>query len=224
MWAEGDLEASTSRRDWAEPPRIVDMFIALEGGEGAGKSTQAALLEQWLTERGRDVVRTREPGGTRVGSALRNILLDPETGELSPRTEALIYAADRAEHVDTLIKPALAAGKVVITDRYVDSTLAYQGAGRALEPADVETLAQWATGGLRPDLTVILDIDPVDGLARAGEPDRIEAEPLEFHERIREHFLALAAAAPERYLVVSAADDPESVHELIRKAVDERLG
>jgi len=206
-------------------PRFFDtgVFIALEGGEGAGKSTQAELLETWLSGTGHDVVLTREPGGTAVGAALRAILLDPDTGALSPRTEALVYAADRAEHVDALIRPALSTGCIVITDRYVDSTLAYQGAGRSLDAADLEQLAQIATGGLRPHLTVVLDIDPVDGLARAGEHDRIEAEPLDFHERVREHFLTLAKADPERYLVVSATDDAAAIHSTIRAAVQPLL-
>jgi dTMP kinase len=200
------------------------MFIALEGGEGAGKSTQAKLLMQWLTSLGRDVVLTREPGGTAVGAALRAILLDPATGDISPRTEALVYAADRAEHVDALIRPALARGSIVVTDRYVDSTLAYQGAGRSLDPRHLQQLAQLATDGLRPDLTVVLDIDPVAGLARAGDHDRIEAEPLDFHQRVRQHFLTLADADPENYLVVPAADQADAIHAVIRKAVHERLG
>ncbi|HKY59051.1 MAG TPA: dTMP kinase [Aeromicrobium sp.] len=199
------------------------VFIALEGGEGAGKSTHAKLLERWLSAAGHDVVLTREPGGTAVGAALRAILLDPDTGALSPRTEALVYAADRAEHLDALIRPALTVGSVVITDRYVDSTLAYQGAGRSLPTADLEQLAQIATGGLRPHLTVVLDIDPVDGLARAGEPDRIEAEPLDFHQRVRERFLALARANPDRYLVVAATGDVDTIHATIRAAVEPLL-
>lgn len=199
------------------------VFIALEGGEGAGKSTHANLLERWLSAAGHDVVLTREPGGTAVGAALRAILLDPDTGALSPRTEALVYAADRAEHLDALIRPALTVGSVVITDRYVDSTLAYQGAGRSLPTADLEQLAQIATGGLRPHLTVVLDIDPVDGLARAGEPDRIEAEPLDFHQRVRERFLALARANPDRYLVVAATGDVDAIHATIRAAVEPLL-
>jgi dTMP kinase len=199
------------------------VFIALEGGEGAGKSTQAKLLERWLVGRGHDVVLTREPGGTAVGAALRAILLDHDTGTLSPRTEALVYAADRAEHVDALIRPALAAGSIVVTDRYVDSTLAYQGAGRSLEATDLEQLAQIATGGLRAHLTVVLDIDPVDGLARAGDHDRMEAEPLDFHQRVREQFLALAAADPDGHVVVSAMDHPDAVHATIRAAVEPLL-
>jgi dTMP kinase len=199
------------------------VFIALEGGEGAGKSTQAKLLERWLTGAGHDVVLTREPGGTAVGAALRAILLDHDTGTLSSRAEALVYAADRAEHVDALIRPALAAGSIVITDRYVDSTLAYQGAGRSLDAADLEQLAQIATGGLRPHLTVVLDIDPVDGLARAGDHDRIEAEPLDFHQRVHEQFLALAAGDPDRYIVVSAMEPPDAVHATIQAAVEALL-
>jgi dTMP kinase len=199
------------------------VFIALEGGEGAGKSTHAKLLEQWLSGAGHDVVLTREPGGTAVGAALRAILLDHETGTLSPLTEALVYAADRAEHVEALIRPALAQGSIVITDRYVDSTLAYQGAGRSLDATELEQLAEIATGGLRPDLTVVLDIDPVDGLGRAGDHDRIEAEPLDFHQRVREHFLGLASADPEHYLVVPATGDVDTIHAAIRRAVEPLL-
>jgi len=199
------------------------VFIALEGGEGGGKSTQAAMLSQWLAESGHSVLLTREPGGTPVGSALRNLLLDPATGDISARTEVLVYAADRAEHVAAVLDPALAAGQVVITDRYVDSTLAYQGAGRAVEASDLEWISRWATDGLRPHLTVVLDIDPVDGLARAGEPDRIESEPLAFHQRVREHFLQLAEADTEHYLVVSAQGAPDDIHATIRRAVESLL-
>lgn len=199
------------------------LFIALEGGEGSGKSTQARLLERWLSDQGFTVLVTREPGGTPVGIALRGLLLDGSAGELSPRTEALVYAADRAEHVEAVIDPALAAGHVVVTDRYVDSTLAYQGAGRALDLTDLEWISRFATAGLRPHLTVVLDIDPADGLARAGVPDRIESEPLEFHQRVREHFLQLAKTEPERYVVVSATDSPDAVHSAIRAAVEPLL-
>lgn len=199
------------------------LFIALEGGEGAGKSTQGNLLGQWLSDAGYDVVLTREPGGTAVGAALRGILLDPQTGQLSPRTEALVYAADRAEHVDALIRPALDAGHVVITDRYVDSTFAYQGAGRSLAADDLEELVRLATGNLRPHLTVVLDIDPRDGLARAGDHDRIEAEPLDFHERVRSEFLRLAASEPGRYAVVSATTDPDTTHAAVRAAIEPLL-
>jgi len=203
------------------------LFIALEGGEGAGKSTQARLLAEALTGDGSaggpEVVLTREPGDTTVGRSLRAILLDPDTGALSPRTETLLYAADKAEHVARVVRPALERGAVVITDRYVDSTLAYQGAGRALRVDEVEQVARWATEQLRPHLTVFLDLPAADGLRRAlpaGGPDRLEQEPVDFHERVRGHFRALAAADPEHYLVVDAARPPAEV----AAAVLQRVG
>lgn len=210
----------------ADDPLVteVGVFVAFEGGEGSGKSTQARLLAQWLESLGHRTLLTREPGGTEVGARLRSIVLDPATGDLSPRTEALIYAADKAEHVDTMILPALADGTVVITDRYVDSTLAYQGAGRALHVGELESLARWATADLRPHLTVVLDVDPRTGLSRAGEPDRIEGEPVEFHERVRHHFLDLAAADPAHYVVLDATESPEQIHERVRAAVSPWLG
>lgn len=195
------------------------MFIALEGGEGAGKSTQSLLLRDWLCDRGHQVLLTREPGGTTVGSALRAMLLSHATGSLNDRAEALIYAADKAEHVDKLILPALAEGRVVITDRYVDSTLAYQGAGRSLDVADLEFVAHWATAGLRPHLTVLLDVDPAVGLSRLQNPDRIEAEPLEFHQRVRQGFLDLATADPGHYLVLDGAADSGTIHRAIVERV-----
>ena len=200
------------------------VFIALEGGEGGGKSTQAGLLVRWLESLGHTVVLTREPGGTAVGSVLRSIVLGHETGDLSPRTEALLYAADKAEHVDAVVLPALEAGHVVITDRYVDSTLAYQGAGRALAVEEVEQVARWATRSLRPHLTVLLDVDPEVGLARFEGADRIESEPLEFHRRVRQGFLDLAAADPQHYLVVPPGGGPDSVHAAVRPAVEPWLG
>ncbi len=191
-------------------------FVALEGGEGGGKSTQLRLLEAWLAERGHEVVVTREPGATAAGARVRALLLDP-AAQLSPRAEALLYAADRAQHVAEVIRPALRRGAVVVTDRYVDSSLAYQGAGRELEAADVAKLSRWATGGLVPDLVVLLDVDPVVGLARAGsEPDRIEAESLAFHERVRQGFLDLAESDPDRYLVVPADQPVQVVQEALR--------
>lgn len=199
------------------------VFIALEGGEGGGKSTQAALLVEWLESLGRTVVLTREPGGTAVGAVLRSIVLGHETGDLSPRTEALLYAADKAEHVDSVVLPALEAGHIVITDRYVDSTLAYQGAGRALAVEEVEHVARWATRSLRPHLTVLLDVDPEVGLTRFEGADRIESEPLEFHRSVREGFLNLAAAAPEHYLVVPPGGSPDDVHAAVRTAVESWL-
>jgi dTMP kinase len=200
------------------------LFLALEGGEGSGKSTQAALLVEWLEGLGRPVLLTREPGGTDVGTILRGIVLDTATGELSPRTEALIYAADKAEHVDRVVLPALADGAIVLTDRYVDSTLAYQGAGRALGVAELEAVARWATSELRPHLTIVLDIDPAVGHTRFEGADRIEAEPLEFHLRVRQHFLDLAAVDPHHYLVVDASGTPEAIHREIRAAVEPWLG
>lgn len=199
------------------------LFLCFEGGEGGGKSTQAKLLAQWLTESGREVLLTHEPGATDVGQKIRQIVLSPETGHLDDRTEALLYAADKAEHLDKQVRPALARDAVVITDRYVDSTLAYQGAGRSIPPAELEHVARWATGDLRPHLTVLLDLEPSAGLTRFAERDRIEGEPLEFHERVRAAFLALAAADPEHYLVLDARGSIEEIAEAIRVRVGELL-
>ena len=195
------------------------VFIALEGGEGAGKSTQARELADWLKQEGYDVLLTHEPGDTEVGQKLRKIVLDPTTGSISDRTEALLYAADKAEHVERVIAPALARGAVVITDRYVDSTLAYQGAGRALADREVEKVARWATGDLRPHLTVLLDLPPQAGLDRFEERDRIEAESLEFHERVRQAFLRLASAQSEHYLVVDAHRPVDEIVAAVRARV-----
>jgi dTMP kinase len=199
------------------------VFIAFEGGEGVGKSTQIARAAAWLRSLGREVVETREPGGTPLGQELRRLVLDP-AGHVTPRAETLIYAADRAHHVDTVIRPALAAGKVVLTDRYVDSTLAYQGAARGLD--GTREVVAWATGGLLPDLTVLLDLDPRVGLRRAGEraaPDRLEAHSLEFHEAVRAGFRALAAEAPERYVVLDAVGEADAIAAEVRDAIAARL-
>ncbi len=194
-------------------------FLAFEGGEGAGKSTQARMLADWFTERGYEVVVTREPGSTPIGQRLRQMLLDPATGELSPRAEALLYAADRAEHVASVIRPALARGAVVITDRYVDSSLAYQGAGRDLSLGEVERLSSFATSGLKPDVTVLLDVRVEEGLARTSlrdsSPDRLEQESLEFHQTVHDAFRELANTAPDRYLVVDASLSAETIHRII---------
>ena len=205
-----------SRRVYAD----TGVFVCFEGGEGAGKSTQSGLLRTWLEERGHTVLLTFEPGDTPVGQALRRIVLSPETGELSHRTEALLYAADKAEHVDTVVLPALARGEVVITDRYVDSSLAYQGAGRDLLLADVERVNRWATGDLRPHLTVVLDLAPEAGLGRFTERDRIEGESVEFHQRVRQGFLDLAAADPEHYVVLDARAPIEEIASAIRARVE----
>ncbi|NYE36735.1 dTMP kinase [Nocardioides cavernae] len=199
------------------------LFVCFEGGEGAGKSTQSRLLHDWLVEHGATVLLTFEPGDTPVGKELRRIVLDPATGELSDRTEALLYAADKAEHVDHVVLPALARGEVVITDRYVDSTLAYQGAGRTLDVAEVEAVARWATRDLRPHLTVVLDLEPETGLDRFTERDRIEGQSLEFHQRVRQGFLALAAADADHYLVLDAREPIEEIAAAIRARVEPLL-
>lgn len=201
-----------ARRRSAAGPSYPGLFVVFEGGEGAGKSTQVTLLAAVLEEAGHEVVVTREPGATPAGARIRALLLDPTT-TVSARSEALLYAADRAQHVATVVRPALERGAVVISDRYVDSSLAYQGAGRALPQDEVARLSVWATQGLVPDVTLLLDIDPAVGLARAtGSPDRIEQESLAFHHAVRRGFLDLAEADPDRYLVVSAELSPDEVH------------
>jgi dTMP kinase len=169
------------------------------------------------------VLLTFEPGDTPVGKELRRIVLDPATGDLSDRTEALLYAADKAEHVDHVVLPALARGEVVITDRYVDSTLAYQGAGRTLDVAEVEAVARWATGDLRPHLTVVLDLAPEAGLGRFDERDRIEGQSLEFHQRVRQGFLDLAAADPDHYVVLDARAPIDDIAAAIRERIEPML-
>jgi dTMP kinase len=200
------------------------LLLALEGGEGAGKSTQARLLAIWLREQGFDVVATHEPGATKVGMRLRALLLDNSLAGLAPRAETLMYAADRAEHVAAVIRPALERGAVVVTDRYVDSSLAYQGAGRQLSVPEVADLNTWATGGLLPDLTILLDLPSEAGLGRrARSGDRLEAEPAEFHQRVRAGFLARAKADPARYLVLDASRDPNELSREIRASVQDLL-
>lgn len=199
-------------------------FIALEGGDGAGKSTQVEALADWIRSKGHEVVVTREPGATPVGKRLRSILLDVSSAGLSNRAEALLYAADRAEHVDTVVRPALERGAVVISDRYIDSSVAYQGAGRDLSPTEIARISRWATDGLVPNLTVLLDVSPETARERFTEaPDRLESEPAEFHQRVRAGFLTLAAADPGRYLVVDAGQDPQSVTTVVRHRLDRML-
>ncbi|MQA24820.1 MAG: dTMP kinase [Micromonosporaceae bacterium] len=202
------------------------LFVVFEGGEGAGKSTQAIKLAAWLQVHDREAVLTREPGATDVGARIRAMLLERNalpTGEsLTPRAEALLYAADRAHHVSTVVRPALARGAVVISDRYVDSSLAYQGAGRVLPVEEVAWLSRWATGNLKPDLVVLLDVEPAVGLKRVagrGAADRLETESVAFHERVRYAFLDLAAAEPRRYLVVDAGVDQDEIAERVRERV-----
>ena len=213
-----DLVGLLSRRVKGQPT-YPGLFLVFEGGEGAGKSTQVQRLAEALRAEGYDVVVTREPGATPIGERIRALLLDPTT-VLSARAEALLYAADRAHHVSEVIRPALARGAVVLSDRYVDSSLAYQGAGRAMDADDVAELSRWATDGLRPALTVLLDVDPSVGLARAtGAPDRIEQESLAFHLAVRQGFLDLATAEPHRYLVLPADAQAADIH----RAVLERI-
>ncbi|WP_439902914.1 dTMP kinase [Microbacterium azadirachtae] len=198
------------------------LWITLEGGDGSGKTTQAALLEEWLRAQGREVLRTREPGGSEVGVLIRDIVLH-HRGDIAPRAEALLYAADRAHHVATVVRPALDRGAVVVQDRYLDSSVAYQGAGRVLDADQVRELSLWAAEGALPDLTVLLDLDPADARRRldsADKPfDRLEAEREEFHQRVREAYLGLAAAEPGRFLVVDAAQDPARIAEAVRARI-----
>ncbi|MFI2764564.1 dTMP kinase [Streptomyces echinatus] len=202
-------------------PAANGFFIALEGGDGAGKSTQAEALAEWIRAKGHEVVLTREPGATPVGKRLRSILLDVSSAGLSHRAEALLYAADRAEHVDTVVRPALERGAVVISDRYIDSSVAYQGAGRDLSPTEIARINRWATNGLVPHLTVLLDVSPETARERFTEaPDRLESEPAEFHARVRAGFLTLAASDPGRYLIVDAGQEPEAVTTVIRHRLD----
>ena len=187
------------------------LFVCFEGGDGAGKSTQVRLLTEALERRGREVVVTRQPGGTPLGAQIRDLVLHGD--HVAPRAEALLFAADKAQHVDQLIAPALARGAVVITDRYTDSSIAYQGAGRDLGSREVADIQLWAVAGLVPNLTVVLDIGAGTGRSRRGDVhDRLEAEGDDFHEAVRAHFRALADAEPERYLVVDATLAPDEIH------------
>jgi dTMP kinase len=180
------------------------VFVVFEGGDGVGKSTQVERLCATLAAAGREVVRTFEPGDSLLGARIRRLVLDPETGDLAPRAEALLYAADKAQHLHAVVRPALRRGAVVVCDRYVDSMLAYQGAGRVLAEAEVEQVARWATEDLRPDLTVLLDVDPRQAVHTKVAKDRLEAAGATFHERARASFLALAARDPSSYLVLDA--------------------
>ncbi|MBW3359273.1 MULTISPECIES: dTMP kinase [Streptomyces] len=219
-----DLREALRGGDPAVAPAATGFFLALEGGDGAGKSTQVEALADWIRAKGHEVVVTREPGATPVGKRLRSILLDVASAGLSNRAEALLYAADRAEHVDSVVRPALERGAIVISDRYIDSSVAYQGAGRDLAPTEIARISRWATSGLVPHLTVLLDVDPQTARERFTEaPDRLESEPAEFHERVRSGFLTLAAADPTRYLVVDAGQEPEAITTVVRHRLDRLL-
>lgn len=202
------------------------IFITLEGGDGSGKTTQAERLERWLGERGRTVVRTREPGGTDVGVEVREIVLH-HRGDIAPRAEALLYAADRAHHVATVVRPALERGDVVIQDRYVDSSVAYQGAGRVLDPREVRGLSNWATEGLMPDLTLLLDLPPEVARERLDVArtryDRLEAEAATFHDRVRAAYLEIAESDPARIAVVDATRPVDDIAAEVRKLVERLL-
>lgn len=199
------------------------LFITLEGGDGSGKTTQAELLERWLVEQGRTTLRTREPGGTDVGVEVREIVLH-HRGDIAPRAEALLYAADRAHHVATVVRPALERGEVVIQDRYVDSSVAYQGAGRVLDPREIRGLSDWATEGLMPDLTLLLDLTPRAARERLDTArtryDRLEAEAAAFHDRVRAAYLEIAESDPARIAVLDASRPVEVIAADIRKLVE----
>lgn len=195
------------------------IFVVFEGGDGVGKSTQTRLLADWVAAQGREVVVTLEPGGTELGAVLRDLVLNPKWGDVSPRAEALMYAADKAQHIYELVLPALRRGAVVISDRYVDSMLAYQGAGRDLDADRVEQIARWATKDLLPDLTVLLDLDPDQGVASIAEKDRLEGAGEQLHQRAREFFLDLAERDQEHYLVLPARDPVEQIATAVRERV-----
>lgn len=204
---------------------MAGLFITFEGGDGSGKTTQSTLLAEWLKEQDRTVVLSREPGGTELGVELRNIVLH-RRGHIAPRAEALIYAADRAHHIATKIRPALERGDIVLQDRYLDSSVAYQGAGRVLDAGEVRDLSLWATEGLLPDLTILLDLDEqlvTHRLKERTQYDRLEEEKQDFHARVRAAYLELAAAEPERFLVLSATESIDSLAAAIRARVSTLL-
>ncbi len=203
---------------------MTGFFITLEGGDGSGKSTQARLLAEWCENRGREVVFSREPGGTELGVKLRELVLH-STGYMTPRTEALLYAADRAQNIATVVRPALERGAVVIQDRYIDSSVAYQGAGRVLGADEIRALSMWATENLVPDLTIVLDLDPEAGRTRLDASrtrfDRLESEKNEFHERVRAAYLHMATEDPQRFIVIDAALPPADIHAAIIARIED---
>ncbi len=202
---------------------MTGYFIAFEGGEGVGKSTQEALLAQYLTEVGKAVIRTREPGGTPAAEQIRNTVLSREHEGMNPQSEALLFAAARGDHVARVIRPAIASGQVVICDRYMDSSIAYQGFARALGADRVRDLSMWATGGLLPDLTIVLTLDPEISMKRVINPDRLESEPMQYHRDVADAFLEIVAQDPGRYLVVDATGTKEEIAQVIRQRVMQEL-
>lgn len=206
------------------------MFITLEGIEGSGKTTQVRTIAQWLKAAGREPLTTREPGGTPIGGQIRSVLLNPDNRELAPTAELLLYVADRVQHLETVVRPALAAGRVVVCDRYVDATLVYQGYARGLDLAMIRQLHRLVCHGLRPDLTLLLDLNPEAGLARAwrrihadgfhARESRFEKEQLAFHQRVRAGYLEMAGREPERFKVIDAAVDAQAVRLQIEAALE----
>ncbi len=202
------------------------LFISLEGIDGVGKSTQSDLLEEYLRQLGQPVLRTFEPGGTALGQEIRHLLLHRK-GDVAPRSEALLYAADRAHHVATKVRPALERGEAVITDRYLDSSVAYQGVGRELNAEDVRTISMFAVENLLPDLTILLDLEAGAAMARrsktGAEPDRLEREKVEFFEAVRQAYLAMAKEEPQRWLIVDASQTVDQMQAQIRARIDQVL-
>jgi len=205
---------------------VSGLFVTFEGGDASGKTTQIELLASWLKDQGRVVVVTREPGGSDLGNELREIVLH-RRGFIAPRAEALIYAADRAHHIHEVVRPALERGEVVLQDRYLDSSVAYQGAGRVLDPQEVKGVSLWATEGLMPDVTILLDVPAGVGMERQAQQerqyDRLEAEALDFHERVRESFLAIAAEQPERETVIDGTRSIGDIHAVVTQRVSAAL-
>ncbi len=202
---------------------MTGYFIAFEGGEGVGKSTQESLLADYLTEIGKTVIRTREPGGTSAAEQIRDTVLSREHEGMNPASEALLFAAARGDHVARVIRPAITRGDVVICDRFIDSSIAYQGYARALGPERVRDLSMWATGGLLPNLTIVLTLDPEVSMKRVINPDRMEAEPMQYHRDVAAAFIEISALDPDRYLVVDATGTKKEIAEVIRQRVMQEL-
>lgn len=221
--AAGLVEAVRKELESRSASATPGLFISFEGGDGSGKTSQMAALAQVLSDAGIPVLVTREPGGTEMGKQLRNLVMHgPE--DVDPRTEALLYAADRAYHVATLIRPALAEGTVVFEDRYIDSSVAYQGAARELGLDEVRGLSEWATGGLYPEITILFDLDPKVAIARTGStPDRLERSGDEFHQRVRDGYLQMAQADSQRFVTIDASGDMETVRGAALRALTERV-
>lgn len=202
---------------------MTGYFIAFEGGEGVGKSTQEALLADYLTEIGKTVIRTREPGGTSAAEQIRDTVLSRNHEGMNPASEALLFAAARGDLVARVIRPAISRGDVVICDRFIDSSIAYQGYARALGADRVRDLSTWATGGLLPDLTIVLTLDPEVSMKRLINPDRMEAEPMQYHRDVAAAFIEISSLDPDRYLVVDATGTKEEIAEVIRQRVMQEL-